>query len=448
MAHTSEITSYKWRETGDVVQADVRKDDKGIIAYLHASPNAAHLHELQEIFQGKGWTGSPDIHNGRPVLRLAGLQNSDDLINFLQQAGYAQGQAAISEPTPPEEGEKSLSSVKRNSLHASSALYLLGDVLAVISGIKRNDKEQIGIGVSFAAGDAGFMAFGGHNEHRTFNATLKSLRKHLEKNNIAIPQDSAIDAELLTTRGGFLEQVHDYVSEHINPFKLLAEVVGGVFTFRAGLNQHNPGKTAAGAVLVAGWLSALLIKEKKIDPEAYSHAGAAQKLAMKVQAQPLLLAGGSGLTNNAFNYYGAWDERRRLKAGDPTATPHYVWDLAMQTAMVGANVLFSISKKNGKAVSHEDPLIDDVYGLAAKTFSSLPENVRERALEHTAEFLAERHSIPENKTQAVEKLRKHMELMAHNPWQSPAPAQIVAGSHQDKLNAARDAATLSGAPTR
>lgn len=162
---------------------------------------------------------------------------------------------------------------------------------------------------------------------------------------------------------------------------------------------------------------------------------------MKIQSQPLLLAGGAGLIHNGLSTIGAFEERNKLKKGLPGGTPHYKWDLAAISTMVLANSLFSISKKTGKSSKEDDALIQDVYGLAAQVLSRQPEQLREAALQETAEFLGHRPEIREDKAQILERLRHEMETVAQkNPWYDKTDTQPL--EHRQLVTASR-----TGQPT-
>ncbi|HEU5047005.1 MAG TPA: hypothetical protein VFT64_04095 [Rickettsiales bacterium] len=449
MAQQGNITSYKWAESGDIAQVDIRKDHGGVTAYIYANENAGNLHQLRQIFRGQGWSLSPDTRQDKPVLRLAGLQNEDDLLNLLQRGGYAQGQPAMSSNAPPEtERSFSAASIKHDSMRLSGVLYLIGDVLFMMSGVKRgNDLSQMGTGIAFGAGDAAFMALGGHSDRRQFDGMLKKLRKHLDRHGVEVPAESALNAETMARPGGFLERINEFAHEHINTFKILAEVVGGAFYFNAGRKQQNPRKQAAGAVIVTGWLASLLVREKKFSEEEQQDAGVLKKISMKIQSQPLLLAGGAGLIHNALSTVGAFEERNKYHKGLEGGTPNYKWDLAGISAMVLANSLFSISKKTGRSNAQDDALINDVYGMAAQVLSHQPEKVREAVLQDTAEFLGHRPEIKETKTQIIERLHHEIEtLNSKNPWFDKAAEQQQMG-HRESVLAGKSGAT-PGEPGR
>lgn len=410
------IDVYRWSGNSKIIKVDVRSDKEERIAYIQAAENTANLHTLRELFRKQGWASSSDKRNGEPVLRLTGFKNENDLIELLQNSGYVENQASIEKSDKRKKAHKgAASSLKANSLRTSGLFYMLGNILFIMSGIKRHDKSQIGTGTFFAIGDSALMAFGGKDDRRQFNSLLKKLKKHLDDHGIEIPEGAAINAELMAKPHGFLETTYDFIHEHINTIKIMAEVLGGAFYFNAGKNQNNTRKQAAGAIIVTGWAATLLVKEKKIDPEEYKKAGTLGKLKMQIQDKPLRIAGWAGLTHNALSTVGAFEERKKELA-KPDGNHNYRWDMGGIAAMVTANSLYSISNKVTGGKIDNVGLVDDVYGLAAQILHTLPEKEREAAIVETANFLGQRTEIKDTREKIIRKLNDAVNNLSSNPW--------------------------------
>lgn len=426
MAHTGDTNfrTYTWGGDSDAITSiDLRQDKDSMIAYIHAKDKAPNLHSLREEFRRQGWTVSPDTKEGRPVLRLSGISHEDMLLHMLENGGYVSSDPKVTSPgNTPRKTAPTASSLKSNSLRASGIFYLLGDAIFLMNGIKRsNDLAQMGTGLAFGAGDVAFMAFSGKDDRRQFDSVIKKLKSHLESRGVEIPEGSALTTEVLAKPEGFLEKTYDYLHEHINTYKIMAEILGGGLYFKAGINQHNPRKQAAGAIIVAGWTGALLTKEKKIDPDVYAKASPLKKLGMYIQEKPLRLAGWSGLTHNALTTWGAFEERSKYRKGLEGGTPHYRWDLAGVSSMLVANSLYSVSNKTTGGSIESDALINDVYSLAADLLNRQPEAVRQASMEKTAEFLGQREEIKDSKEQIMARLNKAVENAKNNPWFENAP---------------------------
>jgi len=427
MENAGSIKTYQWDSPSTIPRIDVRSQGKdNVVAYIYPPDNASEhspeLIELRNRFKQMGWASNSDNRGGKQVLRLTGFGDEREIITLLKTGKSVVGNPEITTTASNDHsgfGEKLLS----NSLRSSGLFYMLGDILFVLSGIKRgNDRAQIETGLAFAAGDAALMAFGGKDDKRQFKSLLTKLSNHLEEKGIAIPHSAAINAETMASKGGFLETVYDFVHEHINVFKIAAEVFGGARYFQAGINQDNPRKKAAGALIVAGWTASLLIKEKKPDPEQLQNAGIMEKTKSYIQEKPLRLAGWSGLAHNALSTMGAFDERKKELA-KPNGTNHYRWDLAGICAMLMGNSLYSMSNKVTGGSIKEGALVEDVYGLAAQVLNRQPEELREKAIEETANFLGQRSELKDNRTQIIARLRKEIDALSHNPWFYPRNQQ-------------------------
>ena len=406
--------AYHWADSELLQSVEVyARGRQKIVAYLEAKDGAdpAKLGALRERFAKKGWTVSADIRGGKPILRLTGPENDQALLGFLKQGQYVAGEPQMKLLTAETHGL--LDAAKANSLHASSLFYLLGDALFVISGVARkNEPAQIATGASFAVGDVMLAAFGGKKEDLQLQNLVEKLSDHLAQKGIQIPEGSAIKTETMAKPGGFLEHTYDYIHEHVNVVKILAEVLGGAAYYKAGVNQQNPRKQAAGAVIVTGWAAALAVHEKKADPETLAHGNFFQKIAAKIQQNPLSLAGGAGLIHNALSTIGVFEERAKYQGG----SRNYRWDMAGICAMLLGNSLYAISSKATDGRSGGNSMVADVYGLAAEILASQSPAVCEAAIETTADFLAQRIEIKDSREAIIQKLQEHLTERTKNPW--------------------------------
>lgn len=422
MAAPEGITSYRWDGSATIRQVDVRTQGADrAVAYLYANENeqqgSPKLQALRSAFREHGWASSSDIRDGKPVLRLTGLPNAEALLTLLQTQHAIEGAPHTTTQTANDNAPHGLlDATLKNSLRASGIFYTIGNLLFIMSGVARKDNAQLGTGLSFTAGDALLTAFGGKDDARQFKSLLIKLKDHLDERGIAIPEHAALNAEVMAGHSGFLETCYDFTHRHINIFKIIAEVLGGGLYFKAGINQNNPRKQAAGAVIVAGWLAAGLIREKKADKDELANAGSLEKTAAYIQEKPLRLAGWSGLTHNALSSIGAYEEHQKQRALPGGGTSHHYWDIAGIAAMLLGNSLYAISNKTTGGSITNDDLTEDVYGLAAQVLNRQPPAVRDAAIQATADFLGERTEIKDTRSQVVARLTKEMETLSHNPW--------------------------------
>ena len=229
----------------------------------------------------------------------------------------------------------------------------------------------------------------------------------METDGIEIPKTASIHVETSKKNQGVGSVISDFLHENINPLKISAEILGGYFALKDGLRTGNKWKSAGGAVVVAGWTGALLIKEKKRDDEKLQNAGAFEKAVAFIQEKPLRLAGWAGLAFNGLNFRSKW-EQRHTAAGK--------WTMGAVGSMVTANSLYSISNKTTGGNIKEDAMVSDVYSVAAQIINKQPDEKRAAAIESTAKFLGERPEIKDTHSEIIERLNKEVLIQRQNPW--------------------------------
>lgn len=413
------IKTLQWDSPSVIAKVEVREQGKEQkVAYIHATEQAqgdySKLFALREEFRRKGWATSSDNQHGKGVLRVTGIADEQQLIDVLNAADAVKGSMRTSyADVAGQDSKGAVDFVKSNSSRLSGAFYLLGDALMITRGFVADGKNihQMGTGISFAAGDVAYLAFGGKDDKRQFTSLLGKLKKHLNAQGVEVPDGTALSSETLARPGGVLEKTYDFLHEHINPIKIFAEVGGGYLYQKGGMkaSEYNPDKIIAGRVIMAGWLAALLVPEKKRDPEEWKEANPLQKAVMAIQNKPLMLAGTAGLIHNGFTIKGALKHRKQ-------GVPHYQWDLAAVSAMLVANSLYSICSKSTGGNIKTDALVNDVYGIAAQILNRQPDAVREQAINATVDFLGQRPEIKDTKQQIAARLREEIRMQSENPW--------------------------------
>ncbi|MEI7669092.1 MAG: hypothetical protein WCJ33_03320 [Pseudomonadota bacterium] len=409
-SENNKSTIYNW----NLASAIKSVETKAGIAYINAADQVDNLQQVIRSFRQQGWIVAPATRNGKPVLRLSGFDKSQEILDIIQDNNYVEGSPNI-QIIEKEEKKSSFEELKSSSLRASGIFYELGNILYMAEGFFRKDWAGVGVGAAFATGDSLLVAFGGNDQEKAIKSLLKNLKKHLNDNGIEIPEGSALNAETLAKPNGFLEQIYDFIHEHVNSFKNLAEVAGGIFMIFSGMKSENKAKSAAGAVIITGFLAAELIQEKKIDAKEYEKLNPVEKVWSKIQSNPLALAGAAGLINNAFNVVGYANERKKvMQQPEGERKNHYKIGSAAVASMLVANTLYSVSKKTRG--NEDSDIINDVYAMAAQAIAEMPEKIREKAIEETSMFLAERNDIKDTKPQIKERIQQAINALAINPW--------------------------------
>jgi len=460
-------TSYRWGDGNVITRIDVRRQDNGrAVAYIYADESEearAQRLDIRAAIRLKGWGTLSDHRNGNFTLRVSGLKSGKELVDTLTKQGFVTSAPSVTNQEV--EGARSKSAwefIKNNSLRVSGLIYMLGNGLYYASGVVGKNESRRHMAASFAVGDAMLGVFGGRDDARQFKSLLSKLKSHMDSNGIEIPKNAAINVETSSNDRSFGTRVVDFLHTNINPIKIGAEVLGGFFAIREGLNLKKSGKgekdwpmLIGGIVVMVGWAAALLIKEKKPDEEKLKDASSTDKAAAYIEEKPLRLAGWAGLAFNILNFGSAW------KIRDSTEGKLKLGGVA---SMVSANGLYSISNKTTGGDIKAGEMVSDVYMVAAQILNKQPENVREAAVASTANFLGERPEIKDTHQQIIVRLKEEMALQRQNPWfekrglppytpvakkghrkdevpeHAPTPATTISGPAQGYIAPAREAA--------
>ncbi|MFM9889975.1 MAG: hypothetical protein ACKVOE_04920 [Rickettsiales bacterium] len=432
MAKPETTTSYQWDAHSLIRRVDVRQQDNGMaVAYLYADPDPALKDKRLDIraaLRLKGLGTLSDHRGGEFGLRVTGLRSGADLIAALQNEGFVTNAPTqqSSHLDKPEQMPATLwGRIKANSLQWSGILATIGNTMSFASGIHRGkvagktDWGQIGQGLAFGVADLPLMIAGSRDDARQLGDFLRRLKTHYEKEGIEIPKTASIYVETSDKGKNFGERAMDFMHRYANQIKCGFEGVAAISTVAAGKNQGSFLKKWAPFVWGPGFIASLLIPEKKIDEEKYAQAGTLGRLWMKVQSNPLVIGGSLGYANVIANYGSAINERKTSLAPGGDGHRLYRWDFAIPTVMIGANGLYAMSKKTVGGDIKSDAILSDAYTVAAQIINKQPEALREKAIESTARFFADRTEIKENHTQVLERLRREIDLQRANPWFEP-----------------------------
>ena len=419
-------TSYTWPEGGAIKRIDVRQQKNGFaVAYLYADDREemrTARTNIRAAIRLKGWGTLSDSRDGEYVLRVAGIRSGDELVDMLREQGALKGEPQITSADGAEPEPKGfIDSIKSRTLRWSGILATVGNAMSIASGFHRGKEiGQIGMGASFAIADLPLALVDEHDNSRQLNLLLKKLTKEYERNGIEIPKNASIYVETSDQNKNLTERAQDVLHNYANQIKCSFEVVAALFSIRAGSTQESSLKKYAPFIWGPGFLASLLIPEKKIDDEKYAQAGPLGKLWMKIQSNPLVIGGMLGYTNTVATYGSAISERNKqmaLKKAGENYTQYYRWDFAIPSDMIGANGLYAASKKTVGGDIKSDAMVQDAYRIASQIINKQPDGAaRDKAVEVTARFFAQRMEIKEHYPEARARLAKELDSQRHNPW--------------------------------
>ena len=461
MAKAETVTTYRWNEPNSIIRRiDVREQSNGMaVAYLYANPAPELQQERMNIraaIRLKGWGTLSDHRDGDFSLRVSGLRSGADLITMLQNQGIVTAPARDLVQKADEEKPKSFADlVRANTLRGAGIFYSIGNAIYLTSGILRSkatgkvDTGQISSALLWGAGDALVATVGGRDDSRQLTSLLSKLKKHYTAEGIEIPATASIHVETSTKNKSFGTRIYDFLHEYVNPIKCASEVAAAFGYYKAGKDQGNVWKQRTAVTFGLGFLASLLIPEKKIDEEKYAQAGPVGKLWMWIQSNPLAIGGVSGYSNTIFTTFGAISERKAQRALGAAGNKIYRLDFAAPAVMFFGNSLYAVSKKTTGGDIKGDAIVSDAYTVAAQIINKQPEGLREKAIESTAKFFAERTEIKENHTQVIERLRKEVDIQRQNPWFEPKGlANYTPAPKPHKILRAADAHTTENAASK
>lgn len=436
MAANETTLSYRWPQGSVVTRMDVRQQTNGrAVAYIYADESeesAPARQDLRAALRLKGWGTLSDHRDGAYALRVSGITQTDALLELVNHAPFTLGEPTVTSANA-KPAQSFGDSLKTNSLRASGILYSIGNAIYLASGILRNrergtsNQGQIRSALTWGAGDALMAIIGGTDESRQLTSLLGKLQEHYQREGIEIPKNASIYAETSTRGKSFGSKAYDFLHAHVNQIKCGSEAIAAYYYWHAGKEQGNFWKQVTAVIFGIGFSASGLIPERKIDPEKYAHASAFGKAWMKIQSQPLSIGGISGYSNTILTSYSAFDESRRFR--DPVKFPtlpnkageiippskYYKLDYAAPGVMFFGNSLYAMSKKTGGDIKAVDK-VSDVYIVAAQILNKQPEELREKAIASTVDFLAQRIEIRDDRLQIDTRLREQMEVQRNSPW--------------------------------
>lgn len=452
MANRDTTLSYRWPPGGLIERIDIRQQSNGrAVAYLYADKSEQarpERRELRALVRLKGWGTLSDNRDGKYALRISGLNgDGSELLDVLRGGGFFRSEPSVT--TIQGEAIQSKGAwdyIRNHSLRISGTIATVGNAMSIASGFHRGKEiGQIGQGAAFAIADLPLAIAGERDDSRQQTNLLRQLKKHYETTGIEIPKNASILAETSDKGKSFGTLAMDYMHRYANQIKCSFEVVAAGFTIHAGRAQQSSFKKYAPFIWGPGFAASLLIPERKIDPEKYEQAGTLERAWMNIQANPLAIGGLLGYSNTVATYGSAYREREAWKNAGRTGTPLWKWDVAIPSVMIGANGTYAMSKKTVGGDIKNDAIVSDVYIVAAQILNKQPDNVREQAIESTAEFLGKRMEISDSKPVIIARLKQEMDVQRNSPWFEKTP--LTAYTPEPKKRSLREAKADAPATT-
>jgi hypothetical protein len=321
---------YKWENNQSLIEevtilGDGKKKLREALIYAPASENStnAALWKLDDALIAQGYNVSYDMKEGRPLLRVTGIQNPDLLIKFLQQNRFVSENPPTKEAIQKEK-KSTLQTIRDNSLTFAAAFYMAGNFFAIMSGLFRKDKHERNTGLAFTVGDGAMLLFGKRSERQKNESLLKDFGTFLKKNGIESNFGSYFADAAVKKPASNWDKIKDFMHDKVILIKSASEITAGINFARAGVKQNNPYKIGAGTAIASGFALSLGMPEKtnaelraelgdisreQVDKEI-KNMPFFKRIYYKIQKMPLILSAFFTLTNNMLTFRGAYEEAK------------------------------------------------------------------------------------------------------------------------------------------
>ncbi|MDE3061087.1 MAG: hypothetical protein KGJ06_08750 [Pseudomonadota bacterium] len=266
------------------------------------------------------------------------------------------------------------SKLKEHSLNWAGLSYIIGDVALAAAG-------EWG-GAWWLAGGVVATMYGHPKAEKQFQLLSDRLGNYLRREGVEIPETP--DTESLRRKGGVLDHIESFMYTYPSQILNTAYTIGSLLLIRSGLQPKTGQKrdyalAGAGALVIAGALGGLLIKEKKPDPD-HPPQGAAEKAKAWIQEKPLrwpAIAYGLNDVMLAISTY-------QNKKNNPLNSLKWI---TVSTYAFG-NVMLALSKKNNAGNAANIEALEQLAETSAHVIAAQPPDIQEKLLQRVATFIA------------------------------------------------------------
>jgi hypothetical protein len=323
---------------------------------------------------------------------------------------------------PSEHEQRSFTQrLKDQSLKVAGMGYVLGDASLFASGMLAGRSKEATTGLIYMTGGLVCAKYGNPDAEAQCKLLSETLGDYFRKEGIEIPDNP--DTAKLNHKGGVIDGLerfmYSYPSQILNTFY----AVGGAQLLRSGLQHNKKWDAAAGALVAAGGLSGLLIKEKKPDPE-HPPEGLIEKAVSFAQEKPLRISGALYSLNNVSLVMSAVNEMQAKPANKS-----YLFKFLTAGSFVFSNMMLSMtSKDNINADDKKTEALQNVAHAAAVVIAAQPPEIQEVLVANVAGHLASQSQQSMKAAEIGQLLHEQLAAVAAGKPLAPA-----ASSWQAKL---------------
>jgi hypothetical protein len=477
------MTVYSWGDSASIQKMQIRpyaKKGQEAVIYAAAGAQKGQLARVPDMLRSFGLTVIPEIENGQHVLRVRGFESEQELTAALEENGFVDAASRQSVPSPKPAATKKnpLKTIREKSLKASGYVYLIGDAALVASGIKRKDVNEFLSGAAFSSSSIVLARYGEKKVDKAFNDIYDKMLLQFSKEGVEIPEARHLKTEDLGKPNGIIARMEEFLYNHPAEVNVAINAFAGLQLFKSGLNLSKTDKSAglfksaAGALITTGMLTALLVPEKAKDkkpaslddvsvalPENAQAADVWQKPKVEepkgplatlmaplksfadwVQEKPLRVGGYLAIANNVMQASSAVMERKsnrsRISALEQQAQAgghspelqakladahrnknNWMFNMTAASSYMVANGLLSISSKDADAsMGNGDDPFAQIYSASAAILANQPQEVQDTMINKMAFYLAEQKEITRPAEEIARLMRDHLSQVRQSPW--------------------------------
>lgn len=328
-------------------------------------------------------------------------------------------ECALTNTTTTATDDRSLGDKK---LKLAGYSYVLGDAAMMAAGMARGKKfsEEVLGGAIWAAGGVAAARYGNPDSEKQLELLANKLERHLKKAGYGIPDEVRAQNTLLK-KETFWQRIEDFLYEHpsevlngayaIGAASILKDAIPKMKSPRELLPSHL-GKGGLqgmntnfwiGALVLAGSVGGLLIKEDKHARENAKEGSTLDKVKAFFQEKPLRWSGTLYTANNLF--LAAKAKQDWNKRGDYAGLkPHLFSTLQLGTYLFSNIMLFLSSRDQiaPKGMVAED--LARIEDAAARMIGAQVPQVQQALLADVSQYLATQKGVqqkPEEIAQAL-----------------------------------------------
>ncbi len=279
-----------------------------------------------------------------------------------------------------------LQGLKDNSLKTAGYGYLVGDAALFASGLMAGRPKEAMSGLLYTVGGLACARYANPSADKQLSQLSHRLGKYFQEQNVTIPDSP--DTKQLMEPGGMIDHVESFMYKYPSQILNATYAVGGLQLMRSGMQYGKHWDTASGALVAAGGIAGLLLKEKKADPDHVPH-GIIEKTQAWMQEKPLRVSGALYALNNVTLIMSALAERK----ANP-AQKSYMFKFLTAASYIFANTMLSMSSKDNHGKSDASThALEQLSDTAAKVIAAQPPELQEALVQHVAGFLSSQPEV-------------------------------------------------------